>query len=146
VSSKHVADTRRGHRDPELLQLADDAEIAPARVLASETKHECNDLGIERVGCDLLRPREGPVPANELTVLAHQRCWGDEEGGPTLTRKKSSECREHGAIGRGEPRSLHLATKHHELMTQHRDLDVLLIWAWTDPNEAKQLSNEQEGH
>jgi hypothetical protein len=31
-------------------------------------------------------------------------------------------------------------------MTQHRDLDVLLIWAWTDPNEAKQLSNEQEGH
>jgi hypothetical protein len=25
------------------------------------------------------------------------------------------------------------------------ELDVLLVWAWTDPNESEQLSNEQEG-
>jgi hypothetical protein len=29
-------------------------------------------------------------------------------------------------------------------MTQHRDLDILLIWGRTDANESRQLSNEQE--
>jgi len=45
----------------------------------------------------------------------------------------------------GEPRTRHLALQHRELMTKDRDLDVLLVWAWTDPNESEQLSNEQEG-
>ena len=85
------------------------------------------------------------MSANELTVPAHQRCRRDEEGGPTLSRKKPSECREHGAIGGGEPRPRHLAAKDRELMTEHRDLDVLLIRAWTDSDESEQLSNEQEG-
>ena len=75
------------------------------------------------------------MSANELTVPAHQRCRRDEEGGPTLSRKKPSECREHGAIGGGEPRPRHLAAKDRELMTEHRDLDVLLIRAWTDSDE-----------
>jgi hypothetical protein len=30
-------------------------------------------------------------------------------------------------------------------MTKDRDLEVLLVWAWTDPNESEQLSNGQEG-
>jgi len=68
-----------------------------------KTKYERDDLDIERVGFDLLRTREGPVAANELTVPTHERRWRDEEGAPTLARKKSCECREHGAIS-GENR------------------------------------------
>jgi hypothetical protein len=64
---------------------------------------------------------------------------------PTLARKKSCECREHGAISGGESGTRDLATKQSELMTKDRDLDVLLIWCWTDSNESEQLSNEQEG-
>jgi hypothetical protein len=79
-------------------------------------------------------------------VPAHKRCRRDEESGPPLTLKKSSECRQHGAIGGGEPRSSYLATKYGELMAKHRDLDVFLVWTGTDPNESEQLSNEQEGY
>jgi hypothetical protein len=31
-------------------------------------------------------------------------------------------------------------------MTEHRDLDVLLVWCRTHSNQAEQLSNEQEGY
>ena len=127
MSSKHVAHGCRRDNDAELLQLADDAEIAPARILSRETKDERDDLGVERVRSDLVRTRERPVPANEFTVPAQQRRWRDEEGGPPLAREKSNQCRQYGAIGWGEPRSSYLATKDRELMTKHGDLDVLLV-------------------
>src|SRR5674476_1390264 len=146
MTSKDVPHARRRDHHAELLQLTADAEIAPARVLSRETKDECDGIGIERVGRDLLRSRERPVPPNELAVPAQQGCRGDEKGGPTLARKKASECREHGAIGGGEPRTRDLAAKDRELMTQHRHLDVLLVEVWPDPNRYEQLSNEQGGH
>jgi hypothetical protein len=117
VSSKHVANARGRDHDPELFQLADDAEIAPPRILPRETKDERDDLSIERVERDLLATRVRPVPANELTVPAHQRRRRDEEGGPTLARKKTRECRQHGTMSGGEPRTRHLATKDRDLMT-----------------------------
>ena len=93
------------------------------RVLARETKDECDDLSIERVGRDVLGRRVGPVSANELPVPPHQRCGRNEEGGPTLARQESRERRQHDTIGRGEPRSRHLTTEHRELVTKDRDLD-----------------------
>ncbi len=83
---------------------------------------------------------------NELPVPPHQRCGRNEEGGPTLARKKSRERRQHDTIGGGEARSRHLTTEHRELVTKDRDLDVLLIWRRSDPNEVEQLSTEKEGH
>jgi hypothetical protein len=124
VSSKYVPDTCPRDHDAELLQLTDDPEIAPARVLSREAKDESDDLGIERVGRDVLWTRVRPVPANELPVPAHQRCERNEEGGPTLSRKKAGERRQHDTIGGGEPRSRYLATGHRELVTKDRDLDV----------------------
>jgi hypothetical protein len=145
MSSKDVAHARRRENHTELPQLTNDAEIAPARILPREPKHECNDLGIERIGCDHLRPREGPVAANEFTVPAHQRCRRDEEVSPPLARKKSGKRCQHGSIGGGEPRTRHLAAKDRELMTKDRDLEVLLIRRRTDSDEVKELSDEQEG-
>jgi hypothetical protein len=104
-----------------------------------------DDLDVERVRSDLVRTRERPVPTNELAVSAHQRRWGDEKGGPTLAREKSCERRKYGPISGGAPRTRHLALWYRELMTKNRDLDVLLVWVWTDPNESEQHSNEQEG-
>jgi len=45
----------------------------------------------------------------------------------------------------GKPRTRHLATEDRELMTQDRDLDVLLVRGRADSHESEQLSNEQEG-
>src|ERR1039458_2910336 len=126
-SHASVPDTCPRDHDAELLQLTDDPEIAPARVLARETKDECDDLSIERVGRDVLGRRVGPVSGNELPVPPHQRDGPNEEGGPRLARKESRERRQHDMIGRGEPRSRHLTTEHRELVTKDRDLDVLLI-------------------
>ena len=146
VTSKNIANARRRDGDTELGALADDTEIAPPGVLTGEAKHECHNVGIERVVRRSIAARKGPVPAKELMLAAQQSRWRDEEGSPTLTRKQPCKCREHRAIGRGEPRSCHLALEHRELMTQHRDLDILLIWGRTDANEVEQASNEKEGH
>jgi hypothetical protein len=50
-------------------------------------------------------------------VPAHKRCRRDEESGLPFTRKKSSECRQHGTISGGEAGTRDLAAKHRELMT-----------------------------
>ena len=117
MSSKHIAHARRRPHDTELLQLTDDAKIAPARVLAREPKDECDDLSVERIGRDMLATRVRPVPANELTVLAQQCRWRHEESGPPLTRKKTGKRREHCAIAGREPRSSNLSPQNRELMT-----------------------------
>src|ERR1039458_10160009 len=88
MTSKDVLHARRRDHHAELLQLTADAEIAPARVLSRETKDECDGIGIERVGRDLLRSRERPVPPNELAVPAQQGCRGDEKGGPTRSEER----------------------------------------------------------
>jgi hypothetical protein len=67
------------------------------------------------------------VPRHELPVPAHERRWG-QRSRPTLTREQSCERCEHSTVGGGVPRARDLATKDGELMTEHGDLDVLVIW------------------
>ena len=145
VTTQDVAHACRRDRDTELCALADDPEIAPPGVLTRKSKDESDHIRIERVGGNRLATRVGPMPTNELPVPAQQRYWRHEEGCPTLTRQPSRQRCEYSAIGRGEPGSCYLAAQHRELMTKHRDLDVLLVRRRTDSNEAEQLSNEQEG-
>jgi hypothetical protein len=142
VTSKNIANARRRDGDTELGALADDAEIVPPGILTSEAKDECHNVGIERVVRRSIAAQKGPVPANELTVPVQQSRWRDEEGSPTLTRKQPCKCREHRAIDRGEPRSCHLALEHRELVTKHRDLDVLVVRRWTDSEEQEKLANQ----
>jgi hypothetical protein len=147
MSSKHIAHARRRDHDAELPQLADDAEIAPPRVLPSQTKDDCDDLSIERVGSDRLRTREPPVPANEISVPAYERCRRDEEGGPALAAEEIEQAlpAPRDRQGRTEVAPLGASAPRVD-DTQHRDLDVLLVRRRTDSNQAEQLSNEQEGY
>jgi len=39
----------------------------------------------------------------------------------------------------------HLAADHGELVTKHRDLDVLVVRHWTDSKEQEKLPNQYEG-
>lgn len=145
MSSKHVAHGCRRENDAELLQLTDDAHIAPARILPREAKDERDDFGIKRVRSDLFRTRVCPGPANEISMPAHQRGQRHEEGGPAFPWKQSSERRQHGAISGGESGTRNLATEYRELMAQNGDLDILLVRCRADPDDVEQLSNEQEG-
>ena len=76
---------------------------------------------------------------------AHERRWRHEESGPTLTREQSCERGEYSTISRGVPGARDMATKYGELMTKHRDLDVLLVLGRTDSKQLEQPSNQEEG-
>jgi hypothetical protein len=84
MTSKHVPDTRRRDGDAELSTFANDAEIAPPRVLASETNDELNDLVIECVVGTAADARERPVPSHELAMPTQQRRGCDEECSPAF--------------------------------------------------------------
>src|ERR1019366_7855326 len=87
--------------DTELGALADDAEIAPGRILPRQAQDESDDVGRKRVVSTLLAVRVGPVPRQELPVPVHERRWRHEENRPTLTREQSCERGEHSTIGGG---------------------------------------------
>ena len=61
-----------------------------------------------------------------------------------FTREQSCQRREHSPVGGGVPGARDLATKYGELMTKHRDLDVLVVWGRTDSEELEQPSNQEE--
>ena len=106
-----------------------------------ETKDQFNDLAI---GGNVLGTgvRERPVTSNELAVPSKQSRGCNEESSPPLTRKQPRERREECAVGRREVWSGHLAADHGELVTKHRDLDVLVVRRWTDPEEQEKLANQ----
>jgi hypothetical protein len=90
MTSKHVADARRGERGTQLVTLSNNAEIAPAGILTSETNDEFNDLVVECI-VRLGDVREPPVTSNEFAVPPQQRRRRDEERAPALTRKEFRE-------------------------------------------------------
>ena len=89
--------------------------------------------------------RVRPAPSDKLTVPAHERRRRDEEDCPALTREQPCERREQRAMGGGVPGTRRLAAQYGELMAEHGDLDVLLVWGRTGPEQFEQLTNEEEG-
>ena len=75
------------------------------------------------------------MPGDKLPVPAHERRWRHEKSRQMFTREQSCERGEHSTIGGGVPGPRDLATKYGELMTQYRDLDVLLVWGRTDSKQ-----------
>lgn len=83
--------------------------------------------------------------SSDLAVPSTQCRGCNEESSPTLTRTQPLERREECAVGRREVWSGHLAADHGELVTKHRDLDVLVVRHWTDSKEQEKLPNQYEG-
>ncbi|MGO9856962.1 MAG: hypothetical protein ACLPYY_18215 [Acidimicrobiales bacterium] len=54
MTSKDIGEAALGDRDTEFLQLADDAQVAPAGVLTSQTDDQLDRVGAE----NLIRPCE----------------------------------------------------------------------------------------
>ena len=144
VTMQDVAHACRRDGDTELGALPDDAERAPARVPPSEAEDESDDVRIKCVASTLVTVRIGPVPRQELPVPAHERGWRHEEGGPPLTREQSCQRCEQSMIGGGVPRARDLPTRYGELMTKHRDLDVLLVRSRTDSKQFEQPSTKRK--
>jgi len=141
---KDVAHACRRDGDTELGALPDDAERAPARVPPSEAEDESDDVRIKCVASTLVTVRIGPVPRQELPVPAHERGWRHEEGGPPLTREQSCQRCEQSIDRWGSTEGARSADEYGELMTKHRDLDVLLVRSRTDSKQFEQPSTKRK--
>ena len=124
MGSKDVGERALGHPDSELLQLPDDAQVAPARVLPGEAHDELDGLVRER-----WPPRSpvrvGPAPADEGSMPAHDRLGRDEERRPALSRHETRQAGDERPVRPGEPRSGDLSPENRRLVAQHQDLGVL---------------------
>jgi hypothetical protein len=79
-----------------------------------------------------------------LAVPAQKGLRGHDETAAAPFREHSSERRKESTIGRPEPGSTRLPSKHDELIPQHEQLDVFGELAPSAPNEQPQHSRERE--
>jgi hypothetical protein len=114
--------------DTELLQLALDAPVAPARVLLGQPQDQRDHVVGER-RAPASRRAMRPLARHQPTVPAQDRVRGDEEARPAPARQRAAQCREDRAVDGAELGSLHLAAQHLELVAEHGDLNVLGVLA-----------------
>ena len=112
----------RRDADAEVAQLANDAQIAPPRVLPRNTHHDVAHFFTNGRSTQL---GIGPSAPHQLSMPAQQRGGRHHKRGPARPGKQPSQQRQHGPVRRREIRSTHLTTQHLDLMSQDRDLHVL---------------------
>ena len=135
VASEHVAHRGLRNRAAELDQLADDAPMAPARVLAREAHDQGDDVRIER------RPPQsaalgGPAAPDHATVPAQQRLRPNSEClRPACTRENAAERSDQRPIARLVARTDLPSAQDAELVAQHKDLDFLALTRATEQDQ-----------
>ena len=124
MAAKNSGDAGLGDGDAELLELTDDAEVAPARVLPCQADDQLDCLfgqgraAVALMGISPSSSYEGTMPAKD--------CLGrDEEGCPPLTRDEASEGTDERSVRPGKAGTADLALEYGELVAQHEDLRFL---------------------
>jgi len=127
----------------ELEELAGDPRVAPAWVLVREAQNELSHAAID--GWTARSPlRLRPLATHELSMPAQKRLRRHDQSVATPCRKQSGERRKQSTIGwpqRGAPL---LPAQHHQLMSQHEQLDVFGELAAPASDQQPQHSREGE--
>jgi hypothetical protein len=140
---EQAANGARRNWEAELLELAGDALVAPACVLAREPQHRVARFAVDR------RPpwphaRVCPPPPHELAVPAQQGLRRDEQAMAAPGREQAACGGEEGAVTRSQPRALDLAAQDIQLMAQNQQLDVLALRGAAAPSQQLQQGDEGE--
>jgi hypothetical protein len=119
-----VADGGRRDTNTELAQFADDAQVAPTRILAGEPQDQLAHLTADR------RPtrgamRIGPAPSDQPAMPGQERLRLHEEGVPGAARQNTAARRQEQAVVRPQPRPRDLTAKDRQLMAEHENLELL---------------------
>jgi len=143
MNARHVGPLRRGagpspaprrkipdrglrYRQPELLELADDPAVTPARVLAREPHDQLAEARVEA-----WTPRSAaricPPALDHRAVPTDQRLRHDPERRPPSARERSTERGEQRAVTRRIARPPLLTAQHAELMAEDKDLNLLTL-------------------
>jgi hypothetical protein len=128
MSAQDPSDRTSGDVDPELSELALDADTSPASVLPTEANDESDQFIAHR------RPTRAAVPSpspplvfGRFPVPSQQRVGVDQKGPPPGSRKQTTECGEHRSIGWPIPNTcMKLPFENAHLVPEHHDLDVLV--------------------
>jgi hypothetical protein len=124
VPAQDRSDARLRHADADVLELADDAEVAPPGILPGQAQNQLDGLvGKGRTTWSTMGV--GPAPANKRAVPAEDCLRRDEERTPVLARYETSEEGNEGTVGPGEAGTSDLAAKHGELVAQDEDLGIV---------------------
>ena len=119
-------DTDRGRRDPnpEVLQFALDALVAPGGVLSGQADDQLLGLLVQRWPA---RPavRVGPGAGDQPPVPAQQCLRLHEEARPAGPGQDAADRGEQRPVGGLQPESWDLAAQDGELVAEHQDLKVL---------------------
>src|SRR5262249_2465203 len=121
---EHVADGGRRDRDAELAHLADDPQVAPARVLARGTEHELTPLRLDPWSA-WLAMRSRPAASDESAMPLQQRLRPHQERMPRAPRQHSTQRREEEPIARLEAWLSNLPTKNRQLVAEDENLQLL---------------------
>ena len=124
MASQDIGDAALGDRDAELLQLADDAQVAPAGVLPGQPDDQLDRL-LRQGRASRSSVRVGPVPPDERPVPAQDRLGRDEERRPALPWHEPGQGGDECPVGPAEPGSCDLAAQDGQLVAEHQDLGVL---------------------
>ncbi len=117
---------RRGQPAPEPGQLTVDAPVSPARVVPGHLQYQ-HPYRLRSPGPAGSTARIGPVPPDEVGVPAQQGTRGDDQAqlAELAAGQQPGQRSQDRPVGPGQPRGLHLALEHGDLMTQDEDLGVL---------------------
>ena len=122
--SKNVGDTGLGYCDAELVQLADDSQVAPAGVLPGEAADQLDGLGW-KCWSSASSVAIGPASPHVRPMPGEDRLRRDEEPRPASLWDQAREQGDKRSIGPGEATAAHLSAEHGELVAEHEDLSVL---------------------
>ncbi len=130
VASKYPADRARRDADPKLAKLALNADTSPAAVLPAESDDELDELIAERgTSRTSLGSPTIPLPTRELPVPAEQSLGRDEEAPPQPSGEQPAERSEHRSVcGSVANATRELPLEHADLVAQHHQLDVLVVF------------------
>jgi hypothetical protein len=110
-------------REAELVELAGEPLVAPARVLARQPQHKLARSGVDR-RAPWPRARASPSPPHKLAVPTQQRLRRDEQAMAARGRQQPACCGQHRAVTRSQLRTFDLTTQNVQLMAQQEQLDV----------------------
>jgi len=103
VAKQHGPDGGRRHLDSELLELALDAPVTPARILPRQPQDQRYQMVGQRwTAASTGGPR--PLAGHQPPVPPQDRVRGHQEDRPALARERAAQQREQRPIGRGGTR------------------------------------------
>jgi hypothetical protein len=139
------ADRARRDREAELVELAGDALVAPARVLTRQPQHKLARSAVDR-RAPWPRARVGPSPPHKLAVPTQQRLRRDEQAMATRGRQQPACGGQQRPVTRSQLRALALTTQNLQLMAQQEQLDVLDVDASAPTKQQLQQRHEDQVH